>query len=57
MLPELMSPIKLKGSFESRMNLLYIVAPVDGRRIERDCPMPMNGTSSPPSAMLDTLIR
>jgi hypothetical protein len=52
-----MSPIKLKGSFESRMNLLYIVAPVDGRRIERDCPTPMNGTSSPPSAMLDTLIR
>jgi hypothetical protein len=34
-LPELISPTKLKGSLESRMNLLWIVAPVEGKIILR----------------------
>jgi len=34
-LPELISPTKLKGSLESRMNLLWIVAPVEGKIIFR----------------------
>jgi hypothetical protein len=56
-LPELISPTKLKGSLESRMNLLWIVAPVDGKIIFRLYPTFIYGTSSPPSAMFEILIR
>jgi hypothetical protein len=45
----------LNGSLESNMNLLYIVVPEEGNTIDKVCPMLIYGTSSPPSAILDTL--